>query len=150
MRARYGVSQIAIFMGPTWVVSAPGGPHVGPMNLAIRGHLWAPSLTYILHLLLSHYNWLCVIIIHVITNKGVPLYTLIELWNHLYWKKLFVIKSCSFLEVLLIFKSTSTTTTVQINGLVQDCSISIANALEIMQSCTKPLRYDNSKPFIVG
>ena len=25
-----------------------------------------------------------------------------------------------------------------INGLVQDCSISIANALEILQSCTKP------------
>ena len=24
-------------MGPTWVLSVPGGPHVGPMNLAIRG-----------------------------------------------------------------------------------------------------------------
>ena len=24
-------------MGPTWVLSAPGGPHVGPMNLAIWG-----------------------------------------------------------------------------------------------------------------
>ena len=23
-------------MGPTWVLSAPDGPHVGPMNLAIR------------------------------------------------------------------------------------------------------------------
>ena len=23
-------------MGPTWGLSAPGGPHVGPMNLAIR------------------------------------------------------------------------------------------------------------------
>ena len=23
-------------MGPTWVLSAPGRPHVGPMNLAIR------------------------------------------------------------------------------------------------------------------
>ena len=23
-------------MGPTWVLSAPGGPHVGPMNLPIR------------------------------------------------------------------------------------------------------------------
>ena len=32
-------SQIAKFMGPTggptWVLTAPGGPHVGPMNLAI-------------------------------------------------------------------------------------------------------------------
>ena len=35
---------------------------------------------------------------------------------------------------------------LDIDGLVQDCSISIANALEIMQSCTKPLIYfiDNS------
>ena len=24
-------------MGPTWVLSAPDGPHIGPMNLAIRG-----------------------------------------------------------------------------------------------------------------
>ena len=30
-------------MGPTWVLSAPDGPHVGPMDLAIRdtGHcIW--------------------------------------------------------------------------------------------------------------
>ena len=26
-------------MGPIWVLSAPGGPHVGPINLAIRGHM---------------------------------------------------------------------------------------------------------------
>ena len=26
-------------MGPTWVLSAPDGPHVGPMNLAIRGRV---------------------------------------------------------------------------------------------------------------
>ena len=26
-------------MGPTWVLSAPDGPHVGPMNLAIRAML---------------------------------------------------------------------------------------------------------------
>ena len=23
-------------MGPTWVLSSPGGPHAGPMNLAIK------------------------------------------------------------------------------------------------------------------
>ena len=28
-----------------------------------------------------------------------------------------------------------------IDGLVQDCSISIANILEILQSCTKPSIY---------
>ena len=28
-------------MGPTWVLSAPDGPHVGPMNLAIKGnYMW--------------------------------------------------------------------------------------------------------------
>ena len=27
-------------MGPTWVLSAPDGPHVGPMNLAICGPVW--------------------------------------------------------------------------------------------------------------
>ena len=30
--------------------------------------------------------------------------------------------------------------TKQINGLVQDCSNSIADALELLQSCTKPLK----------
>ena len=33
------ITQIARFMGPTWgsmVLSAPDGPHVGPMNLVIR------------------------------------------------------------------------------------------------------------------
>ena len=24
-------------MGPTWILTAPGGPHVSPMNLDIRG-----------------------------------------------------------------------------------------------------------------
>ena len=26
------------YMGPFWVLSAPDGPHVGPMNLAIRDY----------------------------------------------------------------------------------------------------------------
>ena len=30
---------------------------------------------------------------------------------------------------------------VQIDGLVQDCRNSIANALELLQSCTKPSKY---------
>ena len=32
----YLCAQIAKFMGPTGVLPAPDGPHVGPMNLAIR------------------------------------------------------------------------------------------------------------------
>ena len=31
-------------MGPTWVLSAPDGPHVGPMNLAIRVRIWDSGL----------------------------------------------------------------------------------------------------------
>ena len=33
------------------------------------------------------------------------------------------------------------------NGLVQDCSISIANAMEILQSCTKPSIWFNNKSY---
>ena len=37
---------------------------------------------------------------------------------------------------------------LHIDDLVQDCSISIANTLEILQSCTKPLIASNVKLFI--
>ena len=30
-------------MGSTWVLSAPDGPHIGPMNLAIREYLHVPK-----------------------------------------------------------------------------------------------------------
>ena len=30
-------------VGPTWVLSAPDGPHVGPMNLAIRDYMCSTS-----------------------------------------------------------------------------------------------------------
>ena len=37
-------------MGPTWVLSAPGGPHVGPRNLAIRViSIWRPFRHFIPH-----------------------------------------------------------------------------------------------------
>ena len=37
LQARYPDSKVhGANMGPTWVLSAPGRPHVGPMNLAIR------------------------------------------------------------------------------------------------------------------
>ena len=43
-------------MGPTWVLSAPGGPHVGPMDLVIRvcltPFLWFPMIP--LHLCWSN------------------------------------------------------------------------------------------------
>ena len=34
-------------MGPTWVLSAPGGPHAGPMNHAIWDHFSVLGLTLI-------------------------------------------------------------------------------------------------------
>ena len=33
-------------MGPTWVLLAPGGTHVGPMNLAIRDHSHNPRYCF--------------------------------------------------------------------------------------------------------
>ena len=53
-------------MGPTWVLSAPDGPHVGPMNLAIRDLTDTPSIRgsknkniymVILWLLFYHFSW---------------------------------------------------------------------------------------------
>ena len=38
---------------------------------------------------------------------------------------------------------------LQIDGLVQDCSNSIANALELLQSCTKPSKYWFHQPATV-
>ena len=35
-------------MGPTWVLPAPDGPHVGPMNLAIKDLSWVSNLGHIL------------------------------------------------------------------------------------------------------
>ena len=33
-------------IGPTWVLTAPDGPHVGIMNLAIREHIYSPCFCY--------------------------------------------------------------------------------------------------------
>ena len=40
-------------MGPTWVLSAPDGPHVGPMNLAIREGIVVSSIVMIIE---NEYN----------------------------------------------------------------------------------------------
>ena len=40
IEVKSSIAQIARFMGPTrgptWVLVAPGGPHIGPMNFAVR------------------------------------------------------------------------------------------------------------------
>ena len=43
-------------MGPTWVLSAPGGPHVGPMNLAIRVLMQSVTKWLILSYLILSYH----------------------------------------------------------------------------------------------
>ena len=45
-------------MGPTWVLSAPGEPHVGPMNLVIRNALSA----WRMEILNNYYDWFGVIV----------------------------------------------------------------------------------------
>ena len=59
-------------MGPTWVLSAPDGPHVGPMNLVIRGpidglvqdwlieilHCWCKAIYQWLSARLHHFQCL--------------------------------------------------------------------------------------------
>ena len=42
LQLRYGNPDSKVHVthaGPTWVLSAPGGPYVGPMNLAITEHI---------------------------------------------------------------------------------------------------------------
>ena len=55
-------------MGPTRVLSAPGGPHAGPMNLAIRAGIWSTIVPTVL------YATSCYI---------VPLYTDMTVYNQL-------------------------------------------------------------------
>ena len=44
-------------MGPTWVLSAPDGPHVGPMNLAIRVVMYWKQTDWCCHALLPCSTW---------------------------------------------------------------------------------------------
>ena len=45
-------------MGPTWVLSAPDGPHVGPMNLAIQeGSLVVEYIPRIMYMVLCSLQW---------------------------------------------------------------------------------------------
>ena len=42
-------------MGPTWVLSAPDGPHVGPTNLAFRVAMWKHNpLSWFIHIAISY------------------------------------------------------------------------------------------------
>ena len=56
----YGAS-----MGPTWVLLAPDGPHVGSMNLVIRS---PDSITFVHILLAARMLWLLVVVYSVPTT----------------------------------------------------------------------------------
>ena len=63
-------------MGPTWLLSAPDGPHVGPMNLAIR-------------VLLS--------------TSVIALLSMISLYNELYYNELNTRFTCNILLQCICF-----------------------------------------------
>ena len=46
-------------MGPTWVLSGPDGPHVGPMNLAIRDNYNENSISNVLKSKISNLKDFC-------------------------------------------------------------------------------------------
>ena len=48
-------------MEPTWVLSAPGGPHVGPMNLAIREAITWTLLTLFTDTYMHYSAWIDVL-----------------------------------------------------------------------------------------
>ena len=60
-------TQIVMFMGPTWVLSAPDGPHVGPMNLAIRVVLLLVVL--ICNVFIRQY---CICITYAVCDQPLP------------------------------------------------------------------------------
>ena len=96
-------------MGPTWVLSAPDGPHVGPMNFAIREFHCNMFLGFRLRVIIWHWTG----------NKLLSESMMSSLQMHICVGQVLM---CS----------------IYINGLAQDCSNYIANALELLQHCTKP------------
>ena len=83
-------------MGPTWALSAPDGPHIGPMNLAIRVHLY--HFCVVTGVDICRDNRM----IHCITNFGNTLCCWNVLQNSMHSTKQFMIyKSFLFVQVLV-------------------------------------------------
>ena len=75
-------------MGPTWVLSAPDGPHVGPMNLAIRVPIkrlfhwrWSDMLALLM------LSILYVIVVYIPMSGSMP-------WNIITWQPREAIPKC--------------------------------------------------------
>ena len=67
-------------MRPTWVLSSPGGPHEGPINVAIRGSFWCNQNVYRsvrgvpvehahIHVITKHVALSCITVIEYLNTK---------------------------------------------------------------------------------
>ena len=79
-------------MGPTWVLSAPDEPHVGPMNLAIWGSLqnslWLHDHCFMIikcRYHLWHSEW---------TQQNKPMWTSDAIWRHIFGSSLAQVIIC--------------------------------------------------------
>ena len=72
-----------------------------------------------------------IILLHVFFHTDLKITPLSSSWSKQRWIIVFFIYIIMMREVYYV------------NGLAQDCSISIAYALEILQSCTKPSMYSH-------
>ena len=71
----------AAHMGPTWVLSAPGGPHVGPVNLAVReGMYHLPCITNVLYAKCVP-TYMLSVIINIATNRPANPRSLLINWT---------------------------------------------------------------------
>ena len=112
-------------MGPTWVLSAQDGPHVGPMNLAIRDgscgtmirRMSARSSQMSLFIFVRNHREVTYAMCFTRICTRVLLYSCFVVV--LFW----VLDWC------------------HLDGLVQENHYSLANALELRLSCTNPLIY---------
>ena len=116
-------------MGPTWVLSVPDGPHVGPMNLVLRGD---GALVIIIQKLTLTNS----IVIRIITRLAFdthPLSIFSELTVHT------VVVTRAFC------KCTPSVMQFDHDGLEQGCTNSGTVAMGLPQSYTKPSNWSWTK-----
>ena len=84
-------------MGPTWVLSAPDWPHVGPIYLAIRDQLRVPDLAINLHMAWSHHSHHGFLMNCYVTAQFVIVMFILFLECNFIW-----ITSIEFVDVLIL------------------------------------------------
>ena len=125
-------------VGPTWVLSAPDGTYVGTMNLVIRDPFYR-NLYYISHniftwffLVLYFYNhpWHTHVIFLPIFVRGASCAS--EVTPKIVDNSKYINTKKSWQRLYITLEK------CHIDGFVQNFSNSIAIAMELLQSCTKP------------